>query len=134
MRLTKEILKDAKDASVILKTATPQQVDLALLAIAEALENEMNLDSIINANKIDMEKARSTLSQSMLDRLMLTADRIRSMARGIRQVAALPSPLGITLEEYVRPNGLKIKKVTVHVLNQIEHHHNHSESNILTTQ
>jgi len=85
---TLEILKKAKACAPSLARTGTEQKDRALLAIADALEAETK--AILAANAVDMEKARGKLSQSMLDRLALTADRIRGMAEGIRQVVALP--------------------------------------------
>lgn len=72
-----------------------------------------NNDKILEANKADIEKARGTVSEVMLDRLMLNTERIAAMADGIRSVAKLPDPVGITLDEFTRNDGLKITKVSV---------------------
>ncbi len=70
-------------------------------------------DEIIAANAIDIENARGKISDVMIDRLTLTPERIASMASGIREVAALPDPVGRILDTEKRPNGLVIKKVSV---------------------
>ncbi|MBO5725505.1 MAG: glutamate-5-semialdehyde dehydrogenase, partial [Clostridia bacterium] len=107
---TIEILKSAKSAVkdiLLLDTAAKNN---ALLAMADALID--NTDDILAANAIDIEKARATVSEVMLDRLTLTAPRIEAMADGIRQVVALSDPVGETITEYNR-NGMIIKKVSV---------------------
>ena len=70
-------------------------------------------EAILSANALDLEASRGTVSQVMLDRLLLTPARIEAMAKGIREVAALPDPVGILLEEHTRPDGLKIRKKSV---------------------
>ena len=72
---------------------------------------EANEKSILEANREDMEK--SGLDGAMRDRLLLTSARIRDMARGVREVAALPDPIGETLAEWTKSNGLRIRKVRV---------------------
>ena len=68
---------------------------------------------ILEANARDVEAARGRLSDQMIDRLRLDHKRIASMIEGMKSVASLPDPVGVTLEEKVRPNGLRIKKITV---------------------
>ena len=108
---TKEILMRAKAAVPALRTFGAADLNRALSAMADALEN--GADGILEANAHDMEAAKGTVSDVMLDRLLLTKDRIAGMAEGIRKVAALPSPVGRVLERTVRPNGLDIEKVSV---------------------
>ena len=72
-----------------------------------------NSDTILSANRLDLEAAKGTVSDVMLDRLQLTEARIEGMADGIRQVAALPDPVGTVLEEYKRNDGLVIQKTSV---------------------
>ena len=106
---TYEILKGAKAAvknALLLDTATKNN---ALFSMAKALEDDA--DAILSANKIDIDKARDSVSEVMLDRLSLNAARIKGMADGIREVAALPDCVGETLTEYER-GGLTIKKVS----------------------
>ena len=69
--------------------------------------------AILSANALDLEAAKGTVSQVMLDRLLLTGSRIAAMAQGIREVAALPDPVGLVLEEHTRSDGLQIQKVSV---------------------
>src|SRR5438874_10103602 len=79
--------------------------------MAEALES--NRDAIKNANGRDMTAAaQSGLSSAMLDRLKLDEKRIAGMAKGLREVAALPDPVGRILDERVRPNGLRLRKIS----------------------
>ena len=80
-----------------------------LLAIADAIDAEA--ESILVANRKDMET--SGLEGAMRDRLLLTDARIKEMAQGVRDVAALSDPIGETLAEWTRPNGLRIRKVRV---------------------
>ncbi|MBQ5711140.1 MAG: aldehyde dehydrogenase family protein, partial [Oscillospiraceae bacterium] len=107
----KEMLKAVKAAKYQIAKLTSDQKNAALEAMAAALvENE---DKILAANALDMEAARGTVSDVMLDRLQLTSQRIAGMAQGIREVAALPDPVGHLLEEHVREDGLKISRVSV---------------------
>jgi glutamate-5-semialdehyde dehydrogenase len=80
-----------------------------LLAIAGAIE--ANIQTILAANREDLES--SGLEGAMRDRLLLTAERIKEMAQGVRDVAGLRDPVGETLAEWTRPNGLQIRKVRV---------------------
>ena len=107
----REILLRAKAASAgtaLLDGARRTQI---LLSMADALEEEA--DEILAANRKDTEAARDTLGDVMLDRLALSEERIAKMAKGIRDAAALPDPVGRTLSEFTRPNGLNIRKVSV---------------------
>ena len=106
-----EMLKAAKAAKQEVCKLTTQQKNAALEAMADALI--ANEASILEANKADMEKARGTVSDVMLDRLQLTSQRIAGMAQGIRDVAKLPDPAGRVLEEHTRADGLRIQKVSV---------------------
>lgn len=84
----------------------------ALAVVADSLVQ--NAPKILEANSIDLENAvKNGMSQGMQDRLRLDVKRIEAMAEGIRQVAALPDPVGEVIEEFERPNGLKISKVRV---------------------
>ena len=105
-----EMLKAAKAAKNEITQLSTQQKNAALSAMADALLAQT--DAILAANGQDMEAARG-ISPVMLDRLKLTKERIAGMASGIRAVAELPDPVGRLLEEYVRPDGLKIQKVAV---------------------
>ena len=84
----------------------------ALLAIADALIS--GKDIILSENLKDVRKARlNGMSESMVDRLALTEDRITAMAQGVAAVAAMDDPVGKVLNGSIRPNGLKIEKVAV---------------------
>ncbi len=108
---TKKICIDAKSASLKLLQFSDGDFNLALRYMAEELLNSK--DEILCANRDDVEAARSTISPVMIDRLSLTEERIESMARGILEITALPSPLGRVLERVERPNGLVIEKTSV---------------------
>jgi glutamate-5-semialdehyde dehydrogenase len=104
------IAKQAKAASRALAKINAEDKNACLLAMAGALER--NSDAIKEANSKEMRLAAELgLSSAMLDRLKLDDKRIRSMATGLREVAALPNPIGRVLDERVRPNGLKLRKV-----------------------
>lgn len=108
---TKDILQEAKALVPVLASADTSLKNKALEAMAKALEQ--NIHKILSANAVDMEKAKNTISNVMLDRLSLTEDRIFAMAEGIRQVAKLPDPVGRTLSESKHPKGMSIQKVSV---------------------
>ncbi len=107
---TQEILKRAKAAAAAPWLESAQKNE-ALLRMADALEQ--NQEEILSANRQDVEAARGTVSDVMLDRLALSAERIAGMAKGLREVAALPDPVGEVLSEIRRENGLLIRKVAV---------------------
>jgi glutamate-5-semialdehyde dehydrogenase len=101
----------AKDASRALARLTTEEKNRCLFAMADALESSRN--AIRRENEKDMKAgAESGLSAAMLDRLRLDEKRIASMARGLREVAALPDPVGKILDERTRPNGLRLQKIT----------------------
>lgn len=103
---------NAKEAEKKLMIATEEEKNQALLAISAALIK--NADKIIEANKRDLENGeKNGMPKSMLDRLKLDESRIEGMARGIRDVVELPDPVGRVLSTSVRPNGMKIQKVSV---------------------
>ena len=106
---TQEKLVRARVASAGLALLSTEEKNLLLLKIADAIE--AHSESILAANQKDMES--SGLEGAMLDRLLLTASRVNQMAQGVRDVAALPDPIGETLAEWTRPNGLHIRKVRV---------------------
>ena len=111
MTPTKELLLRAKQAAARLGTQTAAQRAAALPAMADALIAAK--DTILNENAKDLTAAEGVISAVMLDRLRLDEGRIRAMAEGIRQVAALPDPVGEIIEEHRRDNGLLIRKVRV---------------------
>jgi glutamate-5-semialdehyde dehydrogenase len=102
----------ARAASRTLSVATGAERKAALELIAQAIESRSA--EIIAANELDMANARKDqMHPQMQDRLLLTPERIASIAGGARQVAALPDPLGITLRESTLPNGLELKQISV---------------------
>ncbi len=107
---TKEILSRAKCAVKSALMLTTEQKNNALICMADALIE--NADSILTANKTDIQRAQGTVSPVMIDRLTLTLERIEGMAQGIREVAALKDSVGDTITEYKR-HGLTIKKIAV---------------------
>jgi glutamate-5-semialdehyde dehydrogenase len=105
------LAKQARTASRQIAKLTTAEKNACLLAMAEAVEK--NAAALIQANALDMEAgAKSGLSSAMLDRLKLDDKRILAIARGLREVAALPDPVGKILDERVRPNGLKLQKIS----------------------
>ena len=108
---TQELLQKAKRAKTSLATASTAVKNAALLAMAGALEADTS--PILAANAMDMEAAWGHISEVMLDRLALSEQRLAGMAQGIREVAALPDPVGQVLRRVERPNGLVIEKTAV---------------------
>ena len=105
------LARQAKAASRELARLTTAEKNACLLAMATALEQ--NAAAIKAANALDMEfGAQHGLSSAMLDRLKLDDKRIAGMARGLREVAVLPDPVGKILDERTRPNGLKLQKIS----------------------
>ena len=107
----KEMLNAAKAAKRQIAALNTEEKNNALNAMADALL--AHEAQILEANALDMEAAKGTVSDVMLDRLKLTAERIAGMAKGIREVAALPDPVGHLLEEHTRADGLLIRRVSV---------------------
>jgi glutamate-5-semialdehyde dehydrogenase len=114
MNLTEQmtqLARQAKAASRELARLTTAEKNACLLAMAAALEQ--NAAAIKEANALDLAfGAKQDLSLAMLDRLKLDDQRIAGMARGLREVAALPDPVGRILDERTRPNGLKLQKIS----------------------
>ena len=108
---TKEMLAAAKTASLEVASYTTEQKNAALMAMAAALEEYT--PEILAANKADMDAAKGSISDVMLDRLMINEERIAGMAKGIREVVDLPDPVGLIIEETEPQPGLKIQKVSV---------------------
>jgi glutamate-5-semialdehyde dehydrogenase len=106
---TQEKLLRARDAAAKLALLSTDEKNALLLAIADAIE--AHAEAILAANRKDVES--SGLDGAMRDRLLLTQVRIKEMAQGVRDVVALPDPIGETLAEWTRPNGLRIRKVRV---------------------
>ena len=108
MRSTAEILRDAAALRPTLSRLTTEKKNAALLAMADALI--AGTEEILAANALDVEAAQGRISPVMIDRLRLTAARIGGMAEGIREVAALPDPVGVVVEDFTRPNGMRVRK------------------------
>lgn len=104
--------KSAHEASMHLANAATAVKNAALSYIANELESQRQ--TIIAANQTDIANAKAKgMSEAMLDRLALTESRIADIAKGVRQVIELPDPVGVELDAWTRPNGLRIQKVTV---------------------
>lgn len=107
-----EIGKKAVQAKYEIQKLSTAQKDQALSAVAKKLLEDT--EYIISQNETDMDAAAGKgMHPGMLDRLKLTAERIKAMAEGLVQITELPDPVGIVLEQFDRPNGLKLKKVSV---------------------
>ncbi len=106
---TQRKLQRARVASAVLAQLSTLEKNRLLLAIANAIENGEK--DVLRANREDVES--SGLEGSMRDRLLLTPQRIKEMARAVREVVALPDPIGETLAEWTKSNGLRIRKVRV---------------------
>jgi glutamate-5-semialdehyde dehydrogenase len=110
--LISQLADSARIAARTLSVATGAERKAALHAIADAIQTHS--EQIISANEIDMAHGRAAnLNPSLLDRLLLTPARVKGIADGARQVAALEDPLGKTLRESVLPNGLELKQISV---------------------
>ena len=106
-----EIGKRVKNASAEIAIAATDDKNKILKAVAVALRE--NCDDILSANAKDIENGRANgMSEALLDRLMLNKDRVEGMAQGVEGVISLPDPVGEVLWEDVRPNGLKIQRVS----------------------
>lgn len=108
---TLDILKQAKAAGSELAKLSSEDKNNALLAMADALEE--NCSAILEENKKDVEAARGKITDVMIDRLRLDKSRIKGMADGIRDVVKLPDPVGRVLDREELPNGLVVEKTAV---------------------
>lgn len=112
MNSLNQLAQQAKAAAVQLALYDTQTKNKALLAMAQALEDAC--PSILQANQWDLQQAQENgLREAMIERLTLTPQRVRDMADGLRQVAALPDPIGQLMDTIHRPNGLVMEKVRV---------------------
>lgn len=110
MNYIASIAANAKLASKQLAALTSAEKERALLAMADAIDSAS--DAILQANRLDLEKAHQQgLSAAMIDRLTLTPSRITEMTLGIREIAAMPDPIGTVRPFAIRPNGLVIEKM-----------------------
>ncbi|MBQ5588251.1 MAG: aldehyde dehydrogenase family protein, partial [Selenomonadales bacterium] len=102
----------AKQASRKLAVLDTNTKNKALMAMADALM--ANQEAILAANETDLANAEAKgTSKALMDRLRLTDKRLADMAEGLRQIAALPDPIGEGVDAFCRPNGLEIRKVRV---------------------
>ena len=108
---TLELLEKARASKGAMSLADTEAKNNALLAMADALMEHQQ--AILTANQADLEAARGTVSEVMLDRLALSPERIAGMAQGIREVAALPDPVGAVLQRVERPSGIVVEKTAV---------------------
>ena len=111
MKTTQEILQNAKRAESELSILQSDIKNAALLKMAAAMEE--NREKILAANAVDIQNAQGNIPSVMIDRLRLNEERILAMAQGIREVAALPDPVGTILEESTLYNGLSVVKKRV---------------------
>ncbi|XVV13403.1 glutamate-5-semialdehyde dehydrogenase [Actinoplanes sp. CA-131856] len=103
---------DARVASIDLAAATRAEKDRALLLMADRLEE--NSGDIVAANEVDVRNGRAaSLSDAMIDRLTLTPARVKAMADGLRELAALPDPVGDVVRGSTLANGLELRQVRV---------------------
>ena len=104
--------KLANAARFAVQKLTTDEKNRALKAVADALVAQCG--QILAENERDLEAGRAKgMHEGLLDRLALNEERIRAMADGVRQVAALPDPVGEEMESFTRPNGILIKKIRV---------------------
>ena len=108
---TREILEQAVEAKVSINTADTETKNKALNLMADHLYEDR--EAILAANREDMERAKGKISDVMLDRLMLSEDRIAGMAKGIRELIDLPDPAGKVMTSITRPNGIVIEKTAI---------------------
>ena len=111
MKTTQEILINAKHAESELAILSSEIKNAALLKMADDIET--SCEKILAANAVDIENARGNIPEVMIDRLRLDTKRVSAMAQGIREVAALPDPVGAVLEENTLYNGLSVIKKRV---------------------
>ncbi|BCP57195.1 gamma-glutamyl phosphate reductase [Streptococcus parasuis] len=111
MTTTQALLDSLLAHKASINLATTEQKNQALSAMADQLVAQT--EAILAGNAIDMKNAQGKISQVMQDRLLLTAERIEAMADGIRALIGLPDPVGLTLEESTRADGLKISKKSI---------------------
>ncbi|NQI33816.1 glutamate-5-semialdehyde dehydrogenase [Streptococcus suis] len=111
MTTTQALLDSLLAHKASINLATTEQKNQALSAMADQLVAQT--EAILAGNAIDMENAQGKINQVMQDRLLLTEERIEAMADGIRALIGLPDPVGLTLEESTRADGLKISKKSI---------------------
>lgn len=109
MELLENVFKSVRSASRKLSLLTDEKISAVLLAVAEKAEG--SIGEILKENQLDLDKMPST--DPKYDRLKLTEQRIKDIANDIRNVANLPSPLGVVLEKKTLPTGLDLQKISV---------------------
>ena len=109
--ITGALLAAAQGAKGILSALSAEEKNRALLAMADSLV--AGTAAILAANALDVAAAQGTISPVMIDRLQLTGERIRDMAQGMREVAALPDPVGQVRARHALPNGLVVERTSV---------------------
>ncbi len=109
-KLMKGMGQSARDSASVLRAAAPDQKNMALLETASAIT--ANAKQILDANTDDLTRARvSELSPAMIDRLMINDTRLAAIAQSLKDIAALPDPVGKKISTTTRPNGLKIERI-----------------------
>ena len=112
MSIVETLCKTASAIKYDVQKLSTDEKNRALLTAADKLV--ANGDKILAANREDIENGRAAgMKEALIDRLTLTKARIDQIAEGLRQVAALPDPVGEVIDEFTRPNGMKIRKVRV---------------------
>src|SRR6266581_7662182 len=101
----------AREAARTLALCPTKTKNDALAQMARGLVERS--EALLEANRADLERARGRVTKAFLDRLTLTEARIEEMANGLRQIAALPDPVGTVAESWRRPNGIEISRVRV---------------------
>ncbi|MFP4014783.1 MAG: glutamate-5-semialdehyde dehydrogenase [Chitinispirillaceae bacterium] len=111
-QLINDIASRGRQASLQLQSETGEKINKALMTMADLLQSHKEM--LQRENEKDLEAGRlKGLSSAMLDRLTLSDKTINSMIKGVREVAAIPSPIGKKFDERTRPNGLEIYKIKV---------------------
>src|SRR5512132_2972908 len=101
----------AREAARALALCPTKTKNDALAQMARGLVEKS--EALLEANRADLERARGRVTKAFLDRLTLTEARIEEMAQGLREIAALPDPVGTVVESWRRPNGIEISRVRV---------------------
>ncbi len=106
-----ELGKNAKKSALDMKLCTNEQKNSALKNLVKSLDN--NREKILEANKIDLENGKKkSLANPLINRLTLTDKSIDGLIKSIEDIIEIPDPVGITLESWVRPNGLSFRKIS----------------------
>ena len=112
MSMVENLCKTASEIKYDVQKLSTELKNRALLTAADKLVE--NSAGILEANRKDIERGRAAgMSEALIDRLTLTEKRIDQIAEGLKQVADLPDPVGEVMDEFTRPNGMKIRKVRV---------------------